>query len=101
MITVKLKYKTSEESRNLIHEYMRQYSICLRFMFNRITDDSRLTQKKLTELSGTINGIDLLDSWFRQSSIYDAKSLRKQIDETGGGSVVFGGRKNFVKSYYL
>ena len=97
MITVKLKYKASEESRNLIHEYMRQYSICLRFIFNRITDNPSLTQKKLTELSGTINGIDLLDSWFRQSSIYDAKSLRKQIDETGGGSVVFGGRKNFVK----
>ena len=97
MITVKLKYKASEESRNLIHEYMRQYSMCLRFMFNRISDNPSLTQKELTELTGTINGIELLDSWFKQSSIYDAKAKRKQIEETGGRSVVFGGRKNFVR----
>ena len=97
MITVKLKYKASEESRNFIHEYMRQYSMCMRFMFNRISDNPSLTQKELTELTGTINGIELLDSWFKQSSIYDAKAMMKQTEETGGRSVIFGGRKNFVR----
>ncbi len=40
MITLKLKYKIKDEKDMfLIRDYQRQYSSCLRYLYNRISDN--------------------------------------------------------------
>ena len=44
MITLKLKYRVKDEQdMSLIYEYQRQYSSCLHFLYNRISDNSSIT----------------------------------------------------------
>ena len=56
--------------------YQTQYSSCLHFTYNRIFDsENNITEIELRLLSKTLNNIKLLDSWFIQSSIKEAKSI--------------------------
>lgn len=102
MITLKIKYKCEEPNySSLILTYQRQYSSCLHFMFNRISDNPKISEIALRELSKQINNINLLDSWFAQSSIKEAKQIynsAKEHTEDGKGiKVIFGGKKLFNK----
>ena len=89
MQTLKIKYQTSSnEDLNLIKEYQRQYSSVLHFVYNRTLDG--LSQKEIKEKVKSLSNINLLDSWFIQSSIFDAKTLSQKDDK-----IIFGGKKNF------
>ena len=48
MITLKLKYRLKDEQdMSLICDYQRQYSSCLHFLYNRISDNPSITEKEL------------------------------------------------------
>ena len=89
MQTIKIKYKTSSlEDLNLIKEYQKQYSSLLHYVYNRTIEN--ISQKEIKERVKHLSNINLLDSWFIQSSIFDAKSLCKKDNK-----IIFGGKKNF------
>lgn len=69
MITLKLKYSVeNEEIKNQISSFQRQYSSCLHFFFNRYSENPKVSEIELRNLSKTLNHIELLDSWFIQCS---------------------------------
>ena len=89
MQTLKVKYKTSSlEDLNLIKEYQKQYSSLLHYVYNRTCEN--ISQKEIKEKVKSLSNINLLDSWFIQSSIFDAKTLSQRDDK-----MIFGGKKNF------
>lgn len=98
MLTLKLKYKASDEAKSLIIKYQRQYSSCLHFIYNRICDSNgSISEINLRKLSSSINNIDLLDSYFVQCSIKEAQQIyntRKIIGEDPS-KIIFGGKKNY------
>ena len=88
MQTIKIKYKTLNENLSLIKTYQRQYSSLLHYVYNRTLEN--ISQKEIKERVKHLSNISLLDSWFTQSSIFDAKTLSQRDDK-----IIFGGKKNF------
>ena len=88
MQTIKIKYKTTNENISLIKTYQRQYSSCLHYVYNRTLEN--ISQKEIKEKVKSLSNINLLDSWFIQSAIFDAKVLCQKDNK-----IVFGGKKNF------
>lgn len=89
MITIKLPYEVENVSdKELILEYIKQYSNCLHFMYNRVVDG--LSETEIKHLP--INNIELLDSWFKQSCVKESTQIHKT---NKNGKVIFGGKKNY------
>ena len=84
MQVLKIKYKT--DNLDLIKDYMKQYSSCQHYVYNRIQEG--LSQKQIKQNIKSLNNINLLDSWFIQCSFYDIPNK---------GKVIFGGKKNFFQ----
>lgn len=94
MITLKLKYRVKDEQdMSLIHEYQRQYSSCLHFLYNRISDNSSITEKELRLLYSKVNNCSLINKWLFQCAIKEAR----QIYNSHGTKVIFGGKSNYTK----
>ena len=56
MITLKLKYRLKDEQdMSLIRDYQRQYSSCLHFLYNRISDNPSIIEKELRLLYDNVN----------------------------------------------
>lgn len=93
MITIKLNIKyESEEDRDLILDYMRQYNHVYRCSFNLKNEGKKISYKQLRD---KLNNIDRLDSWYIQSAIFESGFL---VDESNlNKKVIFGGKKNFIK----
>ena len=85
MITIKLPIQINEETKERILKYQKQYSNLLHVYFNRYKEG--LSQKECKHLE--LNNVELLDSWFRQSCIYEAMSLVKLNKDR---KVIFGGK---------
>ena len=94
MITLKLKYKIKDEKdMSLICDYQRQYSSCLHYLYNRISDNPSITEKELRLLYDKVNNCPLISKWLFQCTIKEAR----QIYNSHGGKVIFGGKLNFIK----
>ena len=94
MITLKLKYRLKDEQyMSLIHDYQRQYSSCLHFLYNRISDNPSITEKELRLLYNSINNCSLINKWLFQCAIKEAR----QIYNSYGVKVIFGGKSNYFK----
>lgn len=89
IITLKLKYSTDRSSKTRILEYIKNYNNVLRFTYNRLHENNKLKTKEITELQKSMNNI-FVDSWFKESIIFDSKSLLKN------DKVIFGGKKLFI-----
>ena len=90
MITLKIKYTTTEDGLNLIKEYRKQYSSVLHYAYNRRYDgvNENDTEKQITSL----NNIPLIQSYLKRCSVKHAT----QLIETDDRKRIFGGRKNFI-----
>ena len=94
MITLKLKYRLKDEQdMSLIRDYQRQYSSCLHFIYNRISDNPSITEKELRLLYNNINNCYLINKWLFQCAIKEAR----QIYNSHGAKVIFGGKTNYAK----
>jgi len=114
MVTIKLPYTSSKSNKEIILKLMKQQSNCMHHVFNKIKDNGNsLEQKDLTVIVNSMNNIDDIDSWFKQSAIFTAsakygifKENVKQIEnynkENPGNkkrvpnSFIFGGKKLFI-----
>ena len=90
IITLKLKYSTDENSKTRILEYIKNYNNVFRFTYNRLHENDKLKTKEITELQKSMNNV-FVDSHFKNSAIFDSKSLLKN------DKVIFGGKKLFVE----
>lgn len=87
MKTVKLPLLNPIE----IDSYLREYSKVLRISYNLYVDG--LEEKEIRLKLKSLNlDLTLVDSWFIQSAIYEAKGL---FERTQGKKIIFGGKKNF------
>ena len=94
MITLKLKYRLkNEQDMSMIHDYQRQYSSCLHFLYNRISDNPSVTEKELRLLYNNVNNCSLINKWLFQCAINEAR----QIYNSNGAKVIFGGKSNYFK----
>ena len=94
MVTLKLKYRLIEEQdMYLICDYQRQYSSCLHFLYNRISDNPSITEKELRLLYDNVNNCYLINKWLFQCAIKEAR----QIYNSHGAKVIFGGKTNYYK----
>ena len=94
MITLKLKYRLkNEQDMSLIRDYQRQYSSCLHFLYNRISDNPSVTEKELRLLYDNVNNCSLINKWLFQCAIKEAR----QIYKLHGAKVIFGGKANYTK----
>ena len=94
MITLKLKYRIKDEQdMSLIRNYQRQYSSCLHFLYNRISDNTSTTEKELRLLYNNVNNCSLINKWLFQCAIKEAR----QIYNSHGAKVIFGGKINYYK----
>ena len=94
MITIKLPYQTSKENIEFISNFQIQYSSIVRWCFNRYQENK--TEKEIRHLfkESNLYNLELLDTWFLQSAIYDAKAL---FEKNKAKKVIFGGKLNFLK----
>ena len=88
-ITLKIKYSTDEQSKTRILEYIKNYNNILRFTYNRLHENKDLKTKEITVLQKSMNNI-FVDSHFKNSAIFDSKSLLEKE------KVIFGGKKLFI-----
>lgn len=88
-ITLKFKYSTDEQSKSRILEYIKNYNNILRFTYNRLHENEKLSTKEITALQKAMNNI-FVDYHFKNSAIYDSKTLLR-FDK-----VIFGGKKLFI-----
>ena len=89
IITLKLKYSTDENSKTRILEYIKNYNNVLRFTYNRLHENKDLKTKEITVLQKSMNNV-FVDSHFKNSAIFDSKSLLRNE------KVIFGGKKLFI-----
>ena len=91
MITLKIKYTTTEDGLNLIEEYRKQYSSVLHYAYNRRYEgvSEKDTEHQLTSL----NNIPLIKSYLKRCAVKNAKQLIKDGDKK---QLIFGGKKNFI-----
>ena len=94
MITIKLKYKTDEESSARIQEYRRQYSSVFKVYFNRLQEE--MFPKEILHLK--LNNVELMNSTFRGSALQEARTLLKthESKKEQSKNLIFGGRKSFL-----
>ena len=91
MITLKIKYKTTEDGLNLIKEYRKQYSSVLHFAYNRRYEG--ISEKDIEHQISLLNNIPLIKSYFKRCGVKNATQLIKDEDKK---QLIFGGKKNFI-----
>jgi IS605 OrfB family transposase len=95
LITIKLKYKTDEESSIKLKEYRRQYSSVFKVYFNRLQEG--MASKEILHLK--LNNTNLVSSAFKGSALTEARTLLKVWESKKSqdkNHLIFGGRKSFL-----
>lgn len=91
MITLKIKYTTTENGLNLIKEYREQYSSVLHYAYNRRYEG--VSEKDVEHQINSLNNIPLIKSYLKHCAVKNATQLIKYIDKK---QLIFGGKKNFI-----
>lgn len=86
IITLKIKYSPENGDLSDILKYIINYNSVLRYTYNRLKDNL-ISTKELTAAQKSMNNV-FVDSHFKNSAIYDAKTIV-------GDKVTFGGKKLF------
>lgn len=92
MITIKLRYTSSNEFKKLLLGMRRQQNIVVRSAFNRLQES--MSEKEIREYVKSLNNIECLDSWWIQSAIYEAKTIHSSKKDQ---KIVFGGKSLLKK----
>ena len=87
IITLKINYIPENGDLTPIIFYIKNYNNVLRFTYNRV-QEGVISTKELTTLQKQMNNI-FIDSHFKNSAIYEAKSYQDK-------NLIFGGKKLFL-----
>lgn len=90
LITWKIEYTCEHD----LFNYIDDYNKVLRFTYNRLLEQPKLTTKEITAIQKTMNHKpDTIKSYLMSSIIYDAKAIIEHSDKP----IIFGGKDNFIK----
>ena len=78
MITLKIRYSTTPEGRQLIKEYQRQYTICFKVIAKYLAKNETRLEIKQRLLRYKNIELILSNSWFKNCLFFDVKSLREK-----------------------
>ena len=67
LVTYKIKYSCNDSLLDILN----QYNCVLKFTYNRLLENSKLTTKELTALQKTLNNCDLIGSHLKSNMISD------------------------------
>ena len=79
MLTLKIKYKTTEDDLNLIEEYRKQYSSVLHYAYNRRYEG--VSEKDTEHQISSLNNIPLIKSYLKRCAVKNATQLIKDRDK--------------------
>ena len=91
MITLNIKYTTTEDGLNLIKEYRKQYSSVLHYAYNRRYEG--ISEKNIEHQISLLNNIPFIKSYLKRCAVKNATQLIKDEDKK---QLIFGGKKNFI-----
>ena len=91
MVTLKIKYTTTEDGLNLIKEYRKQYSSVLHYAYNRRYEG--ISEKNIEHQISSLNNIPLIKSYLKRCAVKNATQLIKDRDKK---QLIFGGKRNFI-----
>ncbi len=91
IITLKIKYTTDDHDR--VIELIKNYNSIFGLVYNYIFSDSKASTKEIINYLKSKNNL-FLDTYFRNSAIYDAKS---EIAKNKEHRIIFGGKKLFLQ----
>ena len=91
MVTLKIKYTTTEDGLNLIKEYRKQYSSVLHYAYNRRYEG--ISEKNIEHQISLLNNIPFIKSYLKRCAVKNATQLIKDEDKK---QLIFGGKKNFI-----
>ena len=92
MVTLKIKYTTTEDGLNLIKEYRKQYSSVLHYAYNRRYEG--ISEKNIEHQISSLNNIPLIKSYLKRCAVKNATQLIKDRDKK---QLIFGGKRNFIE----
>ena len=97
MITIKLPYKSTDKFYSKLLILRRQYSICVRYCYNRLVDN-KLTQSEIYHNCLSLNNISDMNGFIILSAITEAKALYKRYKENDNKfNIIFGGKYNLYQ----
>ena len=91
MVTLKIKYTTTEDGLNLIKEYRKQYSSVLHYAYNRRYEG--ISEKNIEHQISLLNNIPFIKSYLKRCAVKNATQLIKDRDKK---QLIFGGKRNFI-----
>ena len=94
MTTIKIKYELEESKKELLKQYLKQFSNCLHVIYNRMKEQ-QLSGKQLRNLPSSMNNLELLDTWMIENTIKEAERIC--ATEKKDQHIVFGGKKNLLR----
>lgn len=94
MTTIKIKYELEENKKELLKQYLRQFSNCLHVIYNRMKEQ-QLSGKQLRNLPFSLNNLELLDTWMVENTIKEAERIC--ASKNNSQKIVFGGKKNLLR----
>ena len=93
MITIKLPYiAIDKEFYSLLKELQREYSIIVRFAYNRFLENK--SEKEIRLFCKNLKNINYLNSWMIQCAIKEGKQIYLKNKKN---KVIFGGKQLFLK----
>ena len=94
IITMKMKYRTeTKEDSDRIFQMMVNYNNIVKCTYNYLLEHPKASTAEISHYQNSLNNI-FLDTHFKGSAIYEAKSL---IKRNGENKVIFGGKKLFLQ----
>ena len=94
IITMKIKYHTeTKEDSDRIFQMMVNYNNIVKCTYNYLLKHPKAKTAEISKYQNSLNNI-FLDTHFKGSAIYEAKSL---IKRNGENKVIFGGKKLFIQ----
>ena len=94
MTTIKIKYELEEDKKELLKNYLKQFSNCLHVIYNRMKEQ-KYSGKQLRNLPFSLNNVNLLDTWMIENTIKEAERIC--ASEKINQRIVFGGKKNLLR----
>jgi hypothetical protein len=92
VITIKLRYESSEEFQKLLKGMRMQQNIVVRSAFNRMQEGKSV--KEIRQYIKGLKNTECLDSWWKESAFCEAKTIYSTKKES---KIIFGGKNNLKK----
>lgn len=93
-ITLKIPYYlVDDQSKKVVSSFLFQYNNLLRFTYNRLKENPKLSTKEITFLQKQMNNIELMDQYYKTGVVYDCRTLLQFKNQ----NIIFGGKDLFLK----